>query len=164
MIVSMIAAMASNRVIGQEGQLPWNIPEDLRYFRDTTAHHPLVMGRKTFESLGRPLPKRPNIVITRNRSWVPACGSAKNLLVVSTLEEALAPYQHLDLEVFIAGGGEIYSLALPVADRLYLTEIHQEYSGDARFPEFDRNEFKIASRRDVSEPVPHSYLIYERAR
>ncbi|GMG87857.1 dihydrofolate reductase [Biformimicrobium ophioploci] len=133
--VAMIAAMASNRVIGRDNQLPWHIPEDLKFFKRVTLGKPVVMGRNTFESIGRPLPGRTNIVVTRNRNW-----SAEGVEVVASLEAALESGERAARaagadEVMVIGGGEIYRQALPLAQRLYLTEVQAEFQGDAWFPE-----------------------------
>lgn len=139
MRVTLIAAVASNGVIGADGDIPWRIPEDWRRFKSLTLGHTLVMGRKTYDSIGRPLPGRTTIVITRQPSW-----RADGITVVHTLEEALqaAP----EGEVFIAGGGDIYRLALPLADRMSLTEVDQSPEGNAFFPEWDSAQWRQTAR------------------
>lgn len=140
MILSLIVAVAENQVIGNGGQMPWHISEDLKYFKRTTQGHPVVMGRRTFESLGcRPLPNRTNVVVSRNTSLkVP-----EGVVTATSLEQALAPFQQTDEEVFILGGGEIYRQAMPLADRLYLTRIAASPQGDTLFPTVSPEEWRL---------------------
>lgn len=138
--VSVIAALAKNRVIGVENRLPWRLPEDLAHFKALTLGHPVLMGRKTFESLGRPLPGRTNVVITRNRDYRPA-----GCLVADSIPAAIALCRDAD-EVFFIGGAELYAQAIPLADRLYLTEVDIDATGDAWFPDYDRSAFREVSR------------------
>ena len=155
MIVSLIAAMAENRVIGNKGEIPWDIPADRRHFRETTWGHPVIMGRKTFEGLAGPLPGRTNIVITRQRDY-----AAAGCTVVQSLAEAMQAAAGAD-EVFICGGTEIYRQALPLADRIYLTVVHAEMDGDALFPEIPLD-FRETGRRELpGEPVC-SFILLER--
>lgn len=129
--VSLIVAMAQNGVIGRDNTLPWRLPEDLKRFRAFTLGKPILMGRKTFESIGRPLPGRTNFVLTRDRGW-----SAAGVTVVHSVEAALA--QAVGNEELVAiGGAEIYRLVLPFARRIYLTHVHADVPGDTFFPEFD---------------------------
>lgn len=162
MILSAIAAMASNRVIGRDGDLPWRIPEDMKFFMSKTTGHIMVMGRKTFESFGKPLPKRLHVVVTRQRGY-----KAEGAHVFPSIDEALAfcraQTDQWGDEVFIVGGGEIYREMLNVTDRIYLTEIHREFEGDAKFPEFDKSIFKEVSRTHRTEPVPFDFVTYERS-
>lgn len=141
-IISAIAAMSENRMIGQDNKLPWHVPEDLKHFKDTTRGKPIIMGRKTFESLGcKPLPGRKNIILTRSENYVVHEG----VYVFSKLENAIeeAKKDEKD-EVFIGGGEEIYRLAMPLTDRIYLTIIHTTVDGDAKFPEVDlKKDFHI---------------------
>ncbi|WP_345550675.1 dihydrofolate reductase [Microbulbifer aestuariivivens] len=134
--IAMIAAMARNRAIGRDNTLPWRISADLQFFKRVTMGKPLLMGRKTFESIGRPLPGRVNIVITRNAAW-----RADGVTVVSSLQEGLsaarqAAVESGSAEVMVIGGAEIYRQALPLAQRLYVTEVDAEVAGDAFFPVF----------------------------
>ena len=188
-LFSHIAAVSQNNVIGLKGQLPWHIPEDLKYFFNTTKNKALIMGRKSFESLGKPLPKRLNVVITRQKKFQPSglnCvfvgkgqGTSKeeilalisqplSLAICPSIKEAMDFCAQKELvekygrEIFIAGGGEIYKQSLPLMDRLYITRIHKEYEGDAFYPDIPKNQFKEVSRIDRSEPAPFSFLIYER--
>ena len=139
----VIAAVARNGMIGAtaEGKpvMPWHLPEDLKHFKALTTGHPIIMGRKTWESLGRPLPNRHNIVITRNAGF-----RADGATVVPSLPAALALCA--DATCFVLGGGEIYAQALPLATRLELTEIDAEFDGDTRFPDFSRSEFSETAR------------------
>lgn len=132
MIVSLVAAMAENGVIGRDGKLPWHLPDEIKHFKRLTVDHTVIMGRKTYQEIGRPLPNRRNVVITRNPAFRP-----NGVTVVPDLSEALA-LGATESEVFVIGGGEIYQLALPVADRLYLTVVHAEFEGDTLFPAFDK--------------------------
>jgi dihydrofolate reductase len=161
MILSAIAAMAANRVIGRDGGLPWRLPEDFKFFKDKTMGHIMLMGRKTFESLGKPLPGRLHVVITRQADY-----RAPGAHVYTTLKDALefcrTQTPKWGEEVFLIGGGEIYREALPVTDRIYLTEIKAEFPGDARFPEFSANDFKEIERRPGKEQIPYDFVTYER--
>ncbi len=153
--LAMIAAMSQNRIIGSQGSLPWNEPEDTRFFKTTTLGHALIMGRKTFLALGRPLPRRRNIVITRQGGW-----SREGVEVVATLDEAIRLARTSDAMPFIGGGGEIYALALPLATRIYLTVVEMEATGDAAFPELPAREWRESGRR-VSGRL--TFLTLERA-
>lgn len=161
MIISIIVAMSVNRVIGRDNRLPWRLPADLQRFKRLTMGHCLIMGRKTFESIGRPLPGRTIIVLTRRRDYAPP-----GVLVAHTVDEALALAQ--GDEVFIAGGAEIYRQTLPLADRLYLTLIEKEIPGDAFFPPLNEADWQLVSQErydaDETNPFPHRFLIYERKR
>lgn len=152
----MIAAYARHRVIGRNGQVPWSLPADSRYFQQTTLGQTVVMGRKTFESLDEPLPGRHNIVLSRDPAFRPTGAE-----ILRTKAEVLALGS-----VWIIGGEQIYCLFLDVADRLYLTEIDLEVEGDTFFPEWDRAAFRLLSRRegvvDAQNVYPHTYLVYER--
>ncbi|WP_269618640.1 dihydrofolate reductase [Zhongshania sp. BJYM1] len=144
--VSLIVAMAKNRVIGVNNQLPWHLPADLKHFKATTMSKPIIMGRKTWESIGRPLPGRSNIVVSRQEDYV-AAGAE----VVATVDDALALARREALsrgldEVFIIGGETIYRQALPEVDQMYVTEVDVELDGDAWFPEIELNEWEEVSR------------------
>ncbi|MBK8502261.1 MAG: dihydrofolate reductase [Saprospiraceae bacterium] len=145
MIVSAIAAMSKNRVIGVDNDLPWHLPADMKYFMHTTRGHHVAMGRKTFESMGVPLKARTNIVITRDLFY-----TATGILVAHSLHEALEiAAANEETEVFVIGGSEIYSLAIPVLDRIYLTEIDLLIDkGDAFFPNFNVTEWRLVSQED----------------
>ncbi len=145
MTVAVIAALARNRVIGQAGGLPWRIREDLQRFKHLTMGHALVMGRKTHESIGRPLPGRRNLVLTRDSSYQTPAGVVR----VSDLAAALEQCQRAgETMTFIIGGGEIYRQALPLADRLYLTRVHRDVVGDTWFPDYDPSEWTETERED----------------
>lgn len=139
-IISLIAALSKNHVIGIHNTLPWRLPADLQHFKKLTMGHPIIMGRKTFESIGRPLPGRINIIISRNDYPAPA-----ECRVTKSLESAIALCSDYD-EAFFIGGAELYRQALAYADRLYLTEIHTEIEGDAWFPEFSKDEWLETTR------------------
>jgi dihydrofolate reductase len=140
-MVSIIVAIAENGVIGDKNALLWSIKEDMRHFRTTTTGHPVVMGRKTFESIGRPLPKRTNVVITRGDGEFEGCE------VAHSIEEAVNMFP-ADEEVFIIGGAQIYAQALPMADKLYLTIVHRDYEGDTSFPKIDYSEWREVAREE----------------
>ena len=159
MKVSVIVAVAENGVIGDKNTLLWHISEDLRNFKRVTSGHPVIMGRKTFDSLGRPLPNRTNVVITRQDITIEGCE------VVHSLDEALALFPAED-EVFVIGGAQIYAEALPRADRFYLTRVHRAYEGDTSFPEWNQNEWQTIEsehfERGEKYEYPFTIEIYER--
>ena len=160
--LSHIVATSKNHVIGNKGDLPWDIPEDLKYFFNKTKNKILIMGRKTFDSLGKALPNRLNIVLTRNHGF-----KAENTVIFPNFDQALEYVrkkeilEKYDPEIFIGGGAEIYKQTLNFMDRLYITRIHKDYEGDAFYPEIP-NSFKEISRIDRTHPVPFSFLIYEK--
>jgi len=157
---SLIVAMSENRVIGRAGRLPWRLSADLRHFQQLTMGHTIIMGRKTFESIGRPLPGRKSIVITRQRDYQPP-----GVRVATSLDEAerLAAG---DSEVFYIGGGEVYRQVLPRIERVYLTLVHATVTGDTCFPEFPPDRWQLARRTDHTadekNDFPFSFLVYER--
>lgn len=157
-ILSMIAAMAKNRVIGRDNTLPWHLPEDLRHFKATTLGKPVIMGRKTWESLGRPLPGRRNIVVSRNPAYAPAGGE-----LFPSLEAALAACGD-EPECFVIGGAELYRQALPLARKIHLTEIDTEIEGDAHFPVIAAEDWQEASREvHTSEKgLAYAFVVYQR--
>jgi len=160
-MISLIAAVAKNRAIGKDGQLLWHLPEDMRYFRETTRGKPVIMGRKTWESIPdsfRPLPGRKNIVISRNPAY-----DAAGAMRVGSLEEALNQTEETE-EVFVIGGAEIYRQALPLAHRLYLTEIAQDFEADAFFPEYRASEWNEVSRSEQKSKsgIEFSFVVYQR--
>ena len=158
--LSLIAALAKNHVIGIENRLPWNLPEDLAHFKALTVGHPIVMGRKTFESLGRPLPGRRNIVITRNPLY-PAGGCEIAVSIPAAIDLCAG-----DEEIFFIGGAELYKQVLPLVDRMYLTEVQIEAQGDAWFPEFDPSAFREISREthtgEKGDRLGFDFVVYER--
>ncbi len=165
MIISLIAALTKNRVIGRDNSLPWHLPDDMKYFMQTTKAHHVIMGRKNYDSIPekfRPLPNRVNIVVTRQRDFkAPAC------TVVHALEEGIDISRNGgQQEVFIIGGSDMYKIALPISHRLYLTEIETELDGDTYFPEFNRAEWKETSRRhhpaDDRHAFAFDFVVYDR--
>ncbi|HEX8699871.1 MAG TPA: dihydrofolate reductase [Myxococcaceae bacterium] len=160
MRLSAIVAMAANRVIGVNNQLPWRLPADLARFKRLTMGHHLVLGRKTYESIGRPLPGRTFVVVTRQRDYAPP-----GVKVAHTVDEALALAQGDD-EVFVAGGAELYAQTMDRLNRLYLTRIERDFPGDTYFPEVDLSGWKLIEEEHppASGPdaLPYSFLTYER--
>ena len=160
MKISLIAAMADNGVIGIENRLPWCLPADMKWFRDNTMGKPIVMGRKTFDSIGKALPGRTNIVVTRDTSF-----KADNCLVTHDFEEAVSAAGEVD-ELMVIGGASFYEQTLPRADRLYLTLVHASIEGDAWFPKVDFSQWNEVSRKDCSSdaknPFEHSFVVFER--
>lgn len=155
--ISLVAAMGANRVIGSGLNIPWRIPGEQRIFRRLTETKILAMGRKTFESIGKPLPNRTTIVISRQQGY-----QAFGCPVVNSLGEAIAVAKDHGNELFIAGGAEIYALSMPLAQRIYLTEIEQNLAGDAFFPEFNVSEFNRIHFEEVSASIPYTHSVYER--
>jgi dihydrofolate reductase len=159
--------MSQNRVIGRNNQLPWYLPGDLKYFKQATMGKPIIMGRKTWDSIGRPLPGRMNVVISRNPTWEAPAGT----VAASSLNEALKKAgAHAELEggdeVMIIGGGQIYAEALATVDRMYITKVHAEIDGDAFFPEVNWEEWEEVGREDFSasdnNPYDYSFIVYQR--
>jgi dihydrofolate reductase len=141
--VTLLAAVARNGVIGVDGGLPWHLPDELALFKELTLGHVLVMGRRTFESVGRPLPGRTTVVVTRRPDW-----EAEGVLRAGSVGEALALAREVDAEVFVVGGAQVYAAALPAADRLALTFVDADPEGDTRFPEIDWSQWREVGRRD----------------
>jgi len=170
---ALIVAMASNQTIGINNTLPWHLPHDLKYFKNVTMAKPIIMGRKTYESIGRPLPGRTNIVITRQSDY-----QAEDIVVVNSLQQALDKAEDISFvsgheEVMVIGGAEIYQQALQQADRLYITHVHAEIEGDAFFPtiewndwqEFKREEHAADSVGDEQKnPHDYSFVVYDRVK
>jgi dihydrofolate reductase len=167
MIVSLIAAVTENNVIGKDNDLPWKLPDDMKYFMETTKGHAVIMGRKNFDSLPpkfKPLKERFNIVMTRRKE-----GVGFDVCVVNSIDEAYKKAeaeQGPDSEVFVIGGAQIYNLAMKRADRLYITEIKTKLDGDTYFPAFSKSEWKEASRRHHPADGRHAYafdfVVYDR--
>jgi dihydrofolate reductase len=157
--VYLVAAVAANGVIGAQGRLPWHLPEDLKHFKRLTLGHPVIMGRKTWESLGKPLPGRENIVVTRTAGF-----DAPGAHVAASLQAALA-FCVGEPVVFVIGGSALYAAALPIADGLVLTEIARDFEGDAVFPHFDRSAWREAQREPHtgSDGLRFDFVLYERA-
>lgn len=156
-MISLIVAHDKNRVIGYENDMPWHLPGDLQYFKETTMGKPVIMGRKTFESIGRPLPGRRNIVITRNASY-----TADGIELVGSLEAALALVVDVP-EVMVIGGEQIFTQALPLADRLYITLIDYEFVGDTYFPAYEGWQM-VSEREPIGTPDGYTfkYCVFEK--
>ncbi|WP_040950423.1 dihydrofolate reductase [Gorillibacterium massiliense] len=158
-MISLILAMGRDHSIGYRNELPWRLPKDLAYFKKTTTGHPVLMGRKTFESIGRPLPGRLNIVATRDASYAP-----EGVETVTSPQEAALRYK--DQELFVIGGAEIYKIFLSQADRIYITWIDESFTADAFFPELPEREWHLVSRvpgeRDEKNPYDYEFRVYER--
>jgi len=162
MTISFIVAVSENNVIGKDNKLPWQLPSDMKYFKNVTWAMPVVMGRKTLEALGKPLQGRKNIVITRRTDWHP-----DGVEIVHSIDQAIIAATKLDVkEIFIIGGAQIFEATLPSADRIYLTLIHHHFDGDAFFPELKQEEWKLVSNRDCEadekNPYAHSFQVWER--
>jgi dihydrofolate reductase len=156
--IYLIAAVAQNGVIGANGKLPWHLPEDLKHFKKLTLGHPIIMGRRTWESFGKPLPGRENIVISRKPGY-----EAPGASVAATLEGAVALCTGEPL-AFVIGGAEIYAAALPLANALVLTEIHEAREGDTKFPEWDRKAWRVSQKEThtSTEGMRFDFVLYER--
>lgn len=158
-MISIIVAVADNNIIGGSNKLLWHLSADLKRFKALTLGHPVIMGRKTYESIGKPLPGRENIIITRNHDF-----KAPGIIVVRSLEEALKMYSGID--VFIIGGAEIYAQSMALADRIYLTRIYLAFEGDAFFPMIDEGEWKIDNSEmhepDEKNPYRFEFIDYVR--
>lgn len=159
MLISLIAAMAKNRVIGKQGGIPWKIPGEQKRFKKITLGHAVIMGRKTYESIGKPLPGRTNIVITRQNQY-----RAEGCFVVQDLSRAINRCPDDEDEAFICGGGQLYQEALPRTDRIYLTVIPREIPGDTYFPDISATEFRVSQSESIKVEGVESYnfFIYER--
>lgn len=160
MKISIVAAIAKNRVIGKNNRLPWRLPRDMQHFREVTTGKPVIMGRKTFESIGKALPGRKNIILTRDSNF-----RAEGCVVVHSVEEALAAVEGTQ-EIMVIGGAEIYKAFLPRVERMYLTEIHADFEGDTFFPEYDPSEWQETERQDFpadeKNPYRYSFVVFER--
>lgn len=158
-MIAAIVAMSENNVIGINNELPWHLPQELKYFKKITTGHTIIMGRKTFESIGRPLPNRQNIVVTRQSDY-----KAEGATVINDLEEYLSHHKEEDL--FIIGGAELFKMSFPYLDTLYITEIHHSFEGDTFFPEFNKDEWIIESRSeaqiDEKSKIKFTYFIYKK--
>jgi len=161
-VISFIVATSENNVIGKDNKLPWCLPTDMRYFKNVTWGMPVIMGRKSFESLGKALKGRTNIVVTRNKDW-----HAEGTQVVQSIDQAITLAAQTDAkEIFIIGGAEIFKEAMPVANRIYLTRIHHHFDGDAYFPEVSDAEWTLVQSRfcdaDEKNQYPHTFQVWER--
>jgi dihydrofolate reductase len=152
MRISLVVAMAANRVIGRDNGLPWHLPADLQHFKQITMGKPILMGRRTWESIGRPLPGRTSIVITRDAGY-----SAPGCIVVHTIEAALQAAADCGDEAMVIGGAEFYRQVLPRANTLYLTRIHADFEGDTLFPDLDESEWREVERSDCEPDAKNPY-------
>jgi dihydrofolate reductase len=156
--VVMVAAVADNGVIGLGGDIPWQLSEDLKHFRATTRGNTVVMGRRTFESIGHPLPYRSNVVITRDRDW-----TADGVFVVHSLQEGIERAQDFEGDVMVIGGGHVYADAMPLATHQVLTEVHLSPDGDTHYPDWDRSRWRETAREQHSEgEPPFDFVWWER--
>jgi dihydrofolate reductase len=160
MIISLIAALGNNNVIGKSNSLPWHLPADLKHFKDNTSGKPVIMGKATYESIGKPLPNRTNIILSNDPNF-----EIPGATVVHSIEDSIRAAGNAP-EVMIVGGASIYRQFLPLADRLYITRIYHDFEGDAYFPDFDLKEWKETERTDHKaddkNPYDYSFLIFER--
>lgn len=160
-MISLLYAMDKNRLIGSNNQLPWHLPQDLAYFKRITLNHKIVMGRKTFDSIGRPLPKRENIIITRDNQF--ACSGCT---ILHSIDEIVKLSNETDEEIFVIGGSEIFKEILPYSDRLYVTYIHHEFEGDTFFPATNESDWKVISKEqgimDEKNPYDFDFVVYEK--
>lgn len=150
-MITMIAAAGENNELGKDNGMIWHLPDDFKHFKKLTMDHYIIMGRKTFESFEKPLPGRPHIVITRNEDY-----QKETAIVVQSMEEALKIAKE-DSQAFIIGGGEIYKLGLPFADKIELTRVHGKFEADAFFPEFSKNEWKLINEVEHGKDEKHKY-------
>ena len=152
----IVVAIAENGIIGREGRLPWHLPSDLKHFKKTTMGHPLLMGRNTFESIGKPLPGRDNLVLTRNRDLsFPGC------IMLNSVEDAVDFCRKYE-KVFIIGGGDIFRITLDITDVIIVTQLRREVEGDVFFPRIDSSKFKIVESTDYDIEEPYSIIRYQR--
>jgi dihydrofolate reductase len=159
MIISIVVAISENHVIGKDNKLLWHLPNDLKHFKEITTGHTIIMGRKTYDSVGKPLPNRRNIIITRQNITIPGCE------VVNSIEAALALCAD-ENEVFIVGGAEIYRQSIKLTNRIYLTVVHKDFEGDSFFPEINKDEWKEVLHEDHEpdhkNPLPYSFITLKR--
>jgi len=149
--LSMIVAMARNRVIGADGKIPWHLPNELQLFKSVTMGHHIIMGRKTYESIGRLLPGRTTVIVTRQKDY-----SVAGAKIAHTLEQAVALCAG-DSEIFVIGGGELYRAAMPLADRIYLTVVDAQPAGDTQMPEFDAGQWQLTSTQQFHKDERHAH-------
>lgn len=157
-MISFVVAMDEKRLIGSNNELPWHLPADLQHFKKVTMGKPIVMGRKTYESIGRPLPGRENIILTRDSSY-----QVEGCTVIHTVEEAL---NRKEEELCVIGGAEVFKLFMPFADRMYITKINSTFEGDTYFPEFSESEWSLVSKTDGTmdekNKYPHEFLVFDK--
>lgn len=162
LILSHIAAASENGVIGVSGNLPWDIPEDMKFFRETTKNRILIMGRKTFENIEHPLPNRLNIVISRQKEYTVPEEVILKTSLYEAIDEAKKHTQRYGNEIFIIGGGQIYKQSINMVDKIYLTVIHKKFEGDAFYPLEDLGSFKEVARDRRDSPIPFTFFVYEK--
>ncbi len=155
--IYLVAAMGANRVIGNGPDIPWKIPGEQKIFRRLTEGKVVVMGRKTFESIGKPLPNRHTVVISRQTNYL-----ASGCTVATTLAQAIAIAAEGGNDLYVAGGAEIYALAMPHAHGVFLSEVHQTFDGDAFFPKLDEKDFELVSSETIQATIPYTYSVYVR--
>lgn len=160
-MITLIVAKSDNNVIGKNNELIWHLPADLKHFKDLTTGHPIIMGRKTYDSIGKPLPNRTNIVITRNKKW-----KSEGVSVADSLEEAMKIAKEINPTIYIIGGGNIYEQSMEPADALEVTEVHDQFDGDTFFPQIDSTVWKEVYRQDFpadeKNKFSFSFVRYER--
>lgn len=160
-MISFIVAMDKNRVIGNENKLPWHLPADLKFFKHVTMGHSIIMGRKTYDSIGSPLPGRENVIISRKKDY-----KAEGCKIIHSISDIVKMESETEKELFVIGGAEIFSETFQIADRLYLTLIDEEFSGDTFFPPFDKNEWELISKdkgiKDEKNPYDYYFCVYDR--
>lgn len=153
MTISLVVAASENNAIGKNNQLIWHLPNDLKFFKNTTWGFPVIMGRKSFESVNKPLPGRTNIVITTNPDW-----KVETVIVVKDLKDAIQKAAETNSkQIFIIGGGEIYKQSMDIADSIYITRVHADLEGDTFFPEIDKSKWKLTSNQDFEADEKHAY-------
>ncbi|WP_313373521.1 dihydrofolate reductase [Chishuiella sp.] len=162
-MINIVVAKASNNVIGAKNDLIWHLPNDLKHFKNLTSGHPIIMGRKTYESLGKPLPNRTNIVITRDSNW-----TSDGIVKENSLEKAIDTALKIDEDIYIIGGGNIYKQAMEFTDILFITEVHHEFDGDTYFPEIDTDDWEEIKRenfkKDEKHPFAYSFVTYQKVK
>ena len=154
-MVSLIVAYDRNKLIGKDGKMPWFIDGELRRFRELTMGNVVIMGRKTIEAIGKPLPNRVNIVISRDKNY-------DGCIMARSFDEAMEKARETGLEIYITGGSTVYAPAIDIVDKMYITEIDAEYEGDTYFPDFDENDFIRTVDEEITEPVPYKYCTFTR--
>ena len=154
-MVSLIVAYDRNKLIGKDGKMPWFIDGELRRFRELTTGNVVIMGRKTIEAIGKPLPNRVNIVISRDKNY-------DGCIMARSFDEAVEKARETGLEIYITGGSTVYAPAIDIVDKMYITEIDAEYEGDTYFPDFDENDFIRTVDEEITEPVPYKYCTFTR--
>ncbi|WP_234109284.1 MULTISPECIES: dihydrofolate reductase [Chryseobacterium] len=162
-MITLVVAMGLNREIGIDNLLPWHLPKDLKHFKEITSNHPIIMGRKTFESIGKPLPNRTNIVVSRKKDWF-----EEGILIVGSLKEALKFAQKIDEDIFIIGGGNIFEQTMDIADKLEVTEIKTTIDADTFFPEIDEKIWKktgeVCHEKDEKNNFDFCFQTYEKVK